>query len=153
LAQYNALVNATSNASANTEDTFIELLPPSNVAIILKRVRVSLTGTPADNNTRVRVKRVSAAGATGTSGTAIRTRPAAPATVSTVTVKNGTTAFSVGTLVETVLDSAVNQRGIFEWVARDEDDYITSGINQRLAITVSSSAVSIVHTVECSWEE
>jgi hypothetical protein len=122
--------------------------------LILKRVRVSFTGAPADNSTRVRIKRVSAAGATGTSGTIVKTRPAAPASVSTATVKNGTNAFSVGTLVDTALDSAVNERGIFEWVARDEDDYITSGVNQRIAITISTNVASaIVHTVEANWEE
>ena len=153
MAQYYTTVNATSNSSANTEDTFIELLPPSSVSIIVKRVRVSLTGSPADNATRVRVRRVSAAGATGTSGTIVKKRPEAPASVATSTVKNGTSAFSVGTNVDLVLDAAVNQRGIFEWVSRDEDDYIVSNTNQRIAVTIASSAVSIVHTVEAEWEE
>lgn len=153
MAQYYTTVNATSNATANTEDTFIELLPPSGVALILKRIRISLSGTPADNATRIRVKRVSAAGATGTGGTIAKKRPTAPAAVSTSTVKNGTTAFTVGTLVDTVLDASTNQRGIYEWVARDEDDYIVSNANQRVSVTIASSAVSIVHGVEAEWEE
>lgn len=153
MAQYYTTVNATSNATANTEDTFIELLPPSAVALILKRIRVSFTGTPADNATRIRVKRVSAAGATGTGGTIVKKRPTSPAAVSTSTVKNGTTAFTVGTLVDTLLDASTNQRGIYEWVARDEDDYIVSNANQRVSVTISSSVLSIVHTVEAEWEE
>jgi hypothetical protein len=153
MAQYTTLVNATSNTSINTEDTFIELLPPANVSIILKRIRVSITTAASDTAVRIRVKRVSAAGATGTSGTIVKRRPAAPAAVATSTVKNGTTAFTVGTLVDTVMDTAVNARGIFEWVSRDEDDYIISGVQQRLSITISNSAASIVHTVECDWEE
>src|SRR6266496_158259 len=152
MAQYTTLVNATSNSSANTEDTFIELFPPASVSLLLKRYRVSFTAAPADVTTRIRVKRVSAAGATGTSGTIVKRRPAAPAAVSSSTVKNGTAAFTVGTLVDTVADSAVNSRGVFEWVSRDEDDYIVSGVNQRLSITISCSAVSTVHTVECDFE-
>lgn len=153
MAQYYTTVNATSNSSANTEDTFIELLPPSAVSLILKRIRVSFTAAPADNAFRVRVKRVSAAGATGTSGTVVKKRPTSPAAVSTSTVKNGTTAFTVGTLVETILDVGINQRGVFEWVSRDEDDYIVSNTNQRIAITGSCSAVSVVATFEADWEE
>lgn len=153
MAQYYTTVNATSNATANTEDTFIELLPPSAVVLLLKRVRVSFTPVAADNTVRIRVKRVSAAGATGTGGTIAKKRPSAPAAVSTSTVKNGTTAFTVGTLVDTVLDSGVNTRGIFEWVSRDEDDYIVSNTNQRVSVTISCSAVSQVMTVEADWEE
>lgn len=153
MAQYYTTVNATSNSTATTEDTFIELLPPSGVALILKRVRVSFTATPADNAFRVRVKRVSTAGATGTSGTIVKKRPTSPAAVTTSTVKNGTTAFSVGTLVDTVLDAATNTRGVFEWLSRDEDDYIVSNTNQRIAITGASTAASNVATFEADWEE
>lgn len=153
MAQYYTTVNATSNGTANTEDTFIELLPPANVVLLLKRVRISFTPTPVDNTVRVRIKRVSAAGATGTAGTVVKKRPTAPAAVSTSTVKNGTSVFTVGTLVDTVLDAGVNTRGVFEWVSRDEDDYIVSNINQRVAITAACTAVSMVLTAEAEWEE
>lgn len=153
MGQFYTTVNATSNATANTEDTFIELFPPANVAAIVKRIRVSFTPTPADNTARIRMKRVSAAGATGTSGTIVKKRPSSAATVSTSTVKNGTTAFTVGTLVDLVLDTAVNTRGIYEWVPRDDSDYIVSGVNQRISLTLSVSAVSQVATAEMEWEE
>jgi len=154
MAQYTVALNATANSTINTEDTWIELLPPANVSILLKRVRVSFPHTTvSDVPARVRVTRASAAGATGTTGTIVKRRPAAPASVSTATVKNGTNAFSVGTVVDVLLDTTVNTRGIFEWVSRDEDDYILSGVNQRLAILLRVNLASMVCNVECDWEE
>lgn len=155
MAQYRVTVNATSNSGANTEDTWIELFPPSAVSILLKRIRISFPHTTAtlDVPARMRITRSSAAGATGTGGTAVRTRPAAPASVSTVNIKNGTSAFSVGTVVDAVLDSAVNTRGIFEWVARDESDFVVSGVNQRLNVLLRVNSASVVCNVECDYEE
>lgn len=154
MAQYTCLVNATSNGTGNTEDTWIEIFPPANVSVILKRVRVSFPHTTVlDVPARVRINRASAAGATGTAFTPIRRRPAAPASVSTVNIKNGTNAFSVGTVVETALDAAVNTRGVFEFVSRDENDHIQSGINQRLAIALRVNTASVVCNVECDYEE
>ena len=154
MAQYTVQVNATSNSTINTEDTWIEIFPPANVSVILKRVRVSFPHTTvSDVPARIRVTRSSAAGATGTAFTPVRRRPAAPASVSTVNIKNGTAAFAVGTLVEIMLDSAVNSRGIFEWVARDEDDYILSGVNQRLNVLVRVNLASMVLNTECDFDE
>jgi hypothetical protein len=158
LAQYRVTVNATSNATApsggGTEDTWIEMFPPANVAILLKRIRISFPHTAvSDVPARVRITRSSAAGATGTSYTPVKTRPAAPASVTTVNIKNGTTAFSVGTVVDVVLDSVVNTRGIFEWVARDETDFIVSGVNQRLNVLLRTNLASMVCNVECDYEE
>lgn len=154
MAQYRVTVNATSNSTINTEDTWIEILPPSNVAILLKRIRISFPHTTvSDVPARVRITRSSAAGATGTTGTAVKTRPSAPASVSTVNIKNGTTAFTVGTVVDVVLDSVVNTRGVFEWVARDETDFIVSGVAQRLNVLLRVNLASMVCNVECDWEE
>jgi len=154
MAQYTLLVNATSNSTLNTEDTFIELFPPSAVSILLKRVRVSFPFTTvSDVPCEIRVTRASAAGATGTSGTIVERRPNGPASVTTVNVKNGTSAFSVGTVVDTVIRATVNTRGVFEWVARDERDVIESGANQRMAITCKINVASCVTDVECDWEE
>jgi|SRR5689334_6403911 len=154
MAQYTCTVNATSNSTLNTEDTWIEIFPPANVSVILKRIRVSMPHTTvSDVPARIRVTRSSAAGATGTSFTPVKRRPAAPASVSTVNIKNGTTAFSVGTVVDVVMDSAVNSRGIFEWVSRDENDHILSGVNQRLNILLRINLASFVTNVECDFEE
>jgi hypothetical protein len=154
LAQYRVTINATANSGANTEDTWIEMFPPANVAILLKRIRISFPHTTvSDAPARIRITRSSAAGATGTAFTPIKTRPAAPASVTTVNVKNGTSAFSVGTVVDVVLDSVVNTRGIFEWVARDETDFIVSGVNQRINVLLRVNVASMVCNVECDFEE
>lgn len=154
MAQYTCTVNATANGSVNTEDTWIEMFPPSGVSIILKRIRVSFPHTTvSDVPCRIRVTRSSAAGATGTTFIPIKRRPEAPAAVSAANVKNGATAFSVGTVVDIVFDTAVNTRGIFEWVSRDEDDYIMSGVNQRLNVLVRVNLASMVLNVECDFEE
>lgn len=154
MGQFTSLVNATSNSTINTEDTFIELLPPSAQSLLLKRIRVSFPHTTvADVPCEIRVTRNSAGGATGTSGTITKRRPSGPAAEATSTIKNGTTAFTVGTVVDTVLRATVNTRGVFEWVARDERDVIESGLNQRVAITIKVNVASQVIDVECDWEE
>lgn len=156
MGQYSTAVSgASTSATQNTDQTFIELLPPSGVSIQLKRIRASFTGAATDVMIRIRVNRVSAAGATGTSGTIVKKRPGSPAAVTTSTIKNAASAFSVGTLVDTPLDVNVNSRGVFEWIARDEFDIIESGVNQRIAIsaTNSSSAVAQTMTMEADWLE
>lgn len=154
MAQYTVTVNATANGTPQTEETWIELLPPANVSILLKRVRVSFAHTTvSDVPARIRVTRSSAAGATGTAATFVKRRPAAPAAVTGGNVKNGTSAFTVGTVVDVLMDSAVNTRGIFEWVARDEDDYMVSGVNQRINVLLRVNLASMVCNVECDFEE
>lgn len=155
MANYNVNVNATSNGTSDTEDTWIELQPPSGVALALYRIRVSNPhSTLIDNPIRVRLNRASAAGATGTSFTPKEHRPNGPAAVSSCNVKNGTSAFSVGTVIETLIDVAFNSRGLFEWVARDENDYFWSGVNERIAICVRvRGTASVVLNVECDFFE
>ena len=152
--QYTAVVNATSNTSAATDDTFIEIFPPSGVAVQLKRIRVSVAHlTALDLYIRVKVNRASAAGATGTAYTPKKRRPGGPASVATCNVKNGTTAFTQGTVVDTMIDVVFNGRGLFEWVARDDNDFITSGVNERLAVVCRSGTASTILNVEADWEE
>lgn len=154
MAQYQVLVNATSNATANTEETYIEILPPANVSVILTALRLSLPHTTVlDVPCEIRVLRTSTGGATGTSFTPTKTRVASPASVSTVVVKNGTNAFTVGTIVDQLRRIAFNSRGVIEWVARDEYDKIESGVNQRLIITGKINNASTVFDCECSFEE
>jgi len=154
MAQYTSVVNATSHATLNTEESWIEILPPSAVSVLLKRVRVSFPFTTvSDVPCEIRVVRSSAGGATGTSGTITERRPNGPASVSTSTIKNGTSAFTVGTVVDTVMRATVNTRGVFEWVARDERDIIESGTNQRVCILLKINVASCVTDVECDWEE
>lgn len=154
MAQYSLVVNATAHSTINTEDTWIEIFPPAAVSVQLKRIRVSFSHTTvSDVPARIRVTRNSAAGATGASQTPIERRPSGPASVSTCLVKNGTTAFTVGTVVDAPIDVSVNSRGVFEWVARDERDVIESGLNQRLCVCVRVNLASMVLGVEADFEE
>lgn|SRR5262245_32841351 len=152
--QYNVICNATSNGTLNTEETYIEILPPANVSVLLKRVCLSFPHTTvSDVIAELRIVRTSSAGATGTSFTPTKTRVASPASVSTVNVKNGTNAFTVGTVTDQMWRLATNTRGIVEWVARDERDIIESAVNGRLVVTGKINLASMVFDCECTFEE
>lgn len=154
MAQYQVLVNATSNSTLNTEETYIEILPPANVSVKLTAFRLSCPHTTVqDVPMEVRVLRTSTGGATGTAFTPTKTRVASPASVSTVVVKNGTSAFTVGTVVDQLRRITANTRGVLEWVARDEYDKLESGVNQRIIITGKINVASFVFDCECSFEE
>lgn len=158
MGEFVTTVNATSNSSANTADTFIEL---SGVILGVKRIRVRLgdgTATAGlDNDYIVSIARKTAGGATGTSGTITKMNIMGAASGATVNVKNGTGAFTTATQ-QAVLDSAViNGRAIFEWVARDEDDIIrnhfTTGSGGIIAVNIASSVVSQKFQVSVFWIE
>jgi hypothetical protein len=154
MANYNVIANATSNTGANTEDRWIEILPPANVSVVLRSIRVSFPHTTVlDVIARVRVARTSDAGATGTAFTPTKTRVASPAAVSTVNIKNTTNAFSVGTVTDQLLDASFNSRGNFEWVARDERHMLESAVNGRIVVFLRINNASVVGTVECTFEE
>ena len=150
-------VQATSNSSANTSDAFLELKAPTSTTVLLKRIRVSSHATtPADNMIYIRLNRSSAAGATGTGLTPLRMRQNAPVSVITSSnafVKNGATAFSIGTVTDTPIKSAVNQRGVWEWIARDKDDYIECGSAAYFNLEIQVSAASQLISAEWAWEE
>jgi hypothetical protein len=156
MGEYKAIVAATSNATAGTDETWIEIFPPSNVAIELKRLRIgNLDIAVADQWIWVRIYRTTTAGATGVSFTPVKMRPQAPNSVCTCTVKNTTNAFTVGTIAAGgIMDRTVfNSRGIYDFTARDADDFRVSGINQRLAIVIAVNVVSHDLTVEATWAE
>jgi len=130
---YTAQVNATANATANTEDSFIELSSTSSMCHIQKvRVRYGdgTATTEVDHQFRIRLVRKSAAGTGGVAGpalsTKVRTDIMCPASGATVNVKSGTTAFTVGTVVDQIDQIVMNTRGIYEFIARDEDEIITT---------------------------
>ena len=156
--EYSVTVNATSNATPNTEDTFVEL---SVNPIKVKRIRVRLgdgTGTAGvDNDYRVRVVRKTAAGVGGTAGTAVRMKQSDRSSGVTATVKNGTSTFSTATLGD-IIDAAVkNGRETYEWIARDEIDYIevhpTLGSGGMFAILIQSPIASQKFQVSVFYEE
>jgi hypothetical protein len=155
---YSVTTNATSNTVVNTEDTFVEL---SAVIIKVKRVEVRLgdgTGTAGvDNDFRVRLVRKTAGGATGTAGTAVRLKQEDRTSGATVTVKNGTAAFTTATLGDIVYTQVVNGRQQFQWIPRDDDEVIqthtTLGSGGMFAVLIQSSVVSQKFQVNVLWAE
>lgn len=153
MAEYIAFVSFTAIGTA-AEHAFIEILPPANVSILIKRIKVTW-GTPeTDNTRRIRLRRTSTVmGGTTTTRTPNALRPDAPSSVSTVTVKNATTITAPGTNVDLVLDTSINGQSSFEWIARDWRDYIESGINQRLCLSITPSTAAGSNAAELTWEE
>lgn len=156
MAEYTVNVAATSNGTANTDDVFIELDAAASTTCLVKRVRVaSHATTPADNEIQIRVTRNSAAASftSGTSFTPLKRRQNSPAATTASTVKNAANNATVGALTDTVLRSAVNQRGVWEWIARDKDDYIEMAAGAYIEVVIQCSAVSQLISVELDFEE
>lgn len=156
MATYLVSVVATSNSTSNTEDTFIQLTAAASTQCSIRRVRVFYRGDTTavgDNNVECRVVIQSAAGTGGVAGTAVKTNPLMPAATSTVDVKSGTTAYSVGTVTNTFTNFAFNERGFYEWVALDDKERYASGSAGILSVLLKSSAASRQYAVECEFEE
>ena len=158
--QYIANVQATSNTTINTEDVFIELKAPASVTFKVKRVRVGYgDGTQTagvDNHFRIKLARWD----TTTAGSATTFTPIArngnsPASILTsCKIKNGTTALALGTTNVTVVDLiSVNGRALYEWLSRDEDDYVVVKPASCFAVVIQSSVVSQLFTASCDWVE
>lgn len=153
---WSIFVRATSNSSANTEDTFIDIDAAANQVVKLVRVRVSCQTAALDNQYRVKICRKSASGAgTTAAGTEVcldgtHTAAAQAAT----TIKSGTNTFAAGTITDTIDDAIqFNSRGVFEWVARDENEKIKSAAGGIIGINIFNSAASIATAVYAVWEE
>jgi hypothetical protein len=153
VAQYIVEVQATSNSSANTEDTFVEVDGATGKGFFLKRIRVSCNTPNSDVDITPRVVSLSTTGAGGTTFTAVPKRPIAPAAVSTAKVKSGTTAYPVGTVTNTYDQVNVNGRAIWEWIPRGNEEYIDSGTTGLLAVVAKVSSASIVLNVTVEFEE
>jgi len=155
-------VNATSNGTINTEDSFIELLL-SGMAIRIKRVSVRLGGgatlatAGVDNDFEVRLVRKTAAGTGGVAATEVRKDQSAAVGTVVATVKTGTTAFTTATLGDLIEDVVKNGRETYEWIAKDEDDAIVTapvtGTGGIFSVIISSAVVSQLFQVSVEWDE
>lgn len=153
--EYVVEVNAPSNTTVNTEDTFVEI----NGYVVIKKVIVRLgDGTETagvDNNYRVRLVTKTAVGATGTGGTENqhKSKDDRAAGIAT-TVKNGATAFSVGT-VSTVLEQAIrNGRETYIW--EEEDGFATTrdlADGRCFGVLIQNPVVSTDFQVTVVYEE
>ena len=107
-----------------------------------------------DQNVNLEVVNITTAGTGGTSGTALNKDPEGRSAGTTVTIKNGTTAYSVGTPGSNIYsEPTFNERGFYEWIPASEDEWIRSASAGMIAILVSESAASRVIEVEVEWEE
>lgn len=152
--EYVVEVNATSNTTINTEDTFVEI----DGFVTIKKVIVRLgDGTDAsglDNNYRVRIVNKTVLGATGTAGTENprRYRDDRAAGIATL-VKNGTTAFSVGT-VTTIEQGVRNARETYIW--EPPEGYTTSNLlvdGRAFGVLIQNPVVSTTFQVTVVYEE
>ena len=158
MTKYSSTVNATSNTSINTEDTFVEI-SVNNPKIYGVKVRLG-DGTATagvDNDYRVRVVRKTAGGATGTGGTAVRLDQVDQTTGATVTVKNGTAAFTTATLGD-IIDTVVkNGRETYDFFYSNAIDYIrvhpTLASGGMFAVLIQSAVASQKFQVTVFWEE
>ncbi|MGH7900138.1 MAG: hypothetical protein ACRENZ_00205 [Thermodesulfobacteriota bacterium] len=157
MAQFTINANATSNGSANTDDVFVRSLNTAAVSALVKRIRVSFPATtPADFECQVTVQRISATAAATTSAfTPLKRRQNSPSSTTTAQIKSGTNAFGTGTVTDTVIKAAVNTRSVFEWIARDEYDYIEAalGTTAGVQVTVQVSSASQLVNAELDFEE
>lgn len=155
MAQYVTNVQATSNSTINTEDLFLELKAPTGVTIKIKRVRVGFSdGTDTagvDNYFRIKTVRydTTTAGTTGTPGVdRVAKNANMPAATATSKGKSTTTACVLGTTNVSVVDLiSVNGRALYEFVARDEDDYIVVKPASCFCVALQSGVVSQKFTV------
>lgn len=151
---YAVFVRATTNSTANTEDTFIDIDAAANQVVKLVRLRIVCQTPALDNQYRGAIKRKSASGSGGVAATEVPLDPNNIAAQAAATIKTGTTAFGAGTITDTIDDAIqFNSRGVFEWVARDEYEKIRSAAGGIIGINLFNSAVSIASAVYAVWEE
>lgn len=158
MAQYVATQTSTLNSTPNTLDTIIEI---SVGVITIKKIAVRVgDGTETsgvDNNVLLKLYRKTAGGATGTGGTAVRMDQRGGTSAATVTVKNGTNAFTTATLGDLLDICVINGRERWVTLAIDEDDKIkthaTLGSGGMFAIVAQSPVASQKITTSVWWTE
>jgi hypothetical protein len=159
MGQYAINVQATSNSTINTEDVFLEVKAAAGVIFKIKRVRVGFgDGTQTagvDNHFRIKFARwdTSTAG-TSASPTIVAKNANLAAASATAKSKSGTTALALGTTNVVVVDLiSVNGRALYEFLARDEEDYIVVKPASCFGLVIQSSVVSQLFTATVEWVE
>lgn len=158
MAQYTTNVQATSNATINTADVFVELKAPTGVTIKIKRVRAGFSDGTAtagvDNHFVVKLYRWDTTTAGTGAFTPVPRNGNAPAAVATAKVKQTTTAMALGTTNVTIVDQiSPNGRALYEWLARDDDDMIVVKPASLFAVVIASAVASQKFTVSVDHVE
>lgn len=157
MAEFSVTLNASSNGTINTEDSFVELSSTASM-LQIKRVRVRFgdgTATEVDHQFRIRMVRKSAAGAGGVAGTKVKIDIMSPAAAATCNVKTGTTNFTTGTVTDQLDIIIMNTRGIFEWIPRDQEELIsTDGTATTIfSVLLQSPVATEKYQVSVYWAE
>lgn len=152
---YTSHVSATSNVTGNTDDTLIELTAASGSGLRIKRVEVQQTTVASDDRILIKLLRNSTAGATGTVTGAgpVKVDSGSRASSATATIKNGTTAFSVGTTTDTILRAAANGRAPWIWQAASPSEEIFIAGGAFFAVVVQCDQASKVIQASVVWED
>lgn len=150
---YTITVSATSNASANTEDRFIEHLAAAGSGFWITRVKVYAGEAAADTLVRGRICTASDAGATGTSFTPAKKNAGGRAASGTCLIKNGANAFSVGTVTITHAKFVINGRGQYEWIPKEQDERIWIPAASYGILLLECSATADVQVAEMEISE
>ena len=148
-------VNATSNATPDTEDAFIELLSANPSIVRVKRFRIACQTAAQDARLQWRLLRTTTAGATGTGGTVVKKKPGTRASGVTANVKNGTAAFTVGTVGDIFDQGSLNARAVYEWVPRGDEEVVemTGDATNRLVLAIKSSVASLVLDIFLEYKD
>jgi hypothetical protein len=146
-------VSVTASLGTAVEHIFIEFVPAASTSISIKKLTCSSSSTPGDTAQRIRVRRETTAGSGGIAGTITEMNPSGTVATTTCNVKNGSTAFSLGTATDLLLDDAFQSRGDFEWIARDRNEYLWSGEGERVIVTLSSTTTVINYNINCFFDE
>ena len=156
MAIYTVTVAATSNTSAGTFDNFVQITGATSTRFKIRRIKAYYFGgstAVADNEVNLKICLLSAAGTGSTTGTIVKLDPLMPSATSTAAVKNGTAAFTTGTVTSTISQVGFNERSYWEWTASSEGEEYNSGSAGILAVQLASSAASRVYAVEVEFEE
>ncbi len=150
---YRSFVSATSNATANTEDAFIDVVAAAGSRLRIKRVVVTSATAAQDGVLTVRSLRKSASGAGGVAGTIQKVDSGSRATSASTTIKSGATAFAAGTITDELQSVTVNTRSLREWVAfAPEEEFYIAGA-AIFGVNLLSTIASLVFTVNVIWDD
>ena len=127
-------------------------IPKASTIIMVKRIRVSAE-TPNDNRLQVRgyIATSTATGLVATTASPKNTLWRADG--ASVQVKNLTTSTAFGgfTAVATLFQHDFNARGVWEFIARDEQDYFVTQPSTWFGLSLLSTSASVTANVTVEW--
>ena len=147
--------NATSNTVVNTEDTFVEIDGFAKLKKVTVRLGDGEDVSGLDNNFKVRVVTKSVLGATGAAAVEVPAEHADDRVAGIAAlVKNGTVAFTVGTVADELDVGVVNARETYKF--EPENGYVTTrdlADGRALAVLIQNPVVSTKFQVHVEYEE